>query len=190
MEQNDRKPKTVVLLIVIVGVLIALGFIGYRFFMVESVTIKGNSYYTSSEIAELAAIPRNTHIFTLDEATIKKNIEADPRVVVDSIDYVFPNGIEITVRERFPAAFVEFGGEDYILSNDLIVLDDEESDESVIPVLKGMGVQSASLGEVLEADDSYKVSVASGILTASLHNDVLKEYREIDLSDTNTVMLE
>ena len=190
MEQRENRSKTVVLLIIILGALVAFGFIGYKFFMVEKVTIKGNSYYSSEEIADLAAIPMNTHVFTLDKDKVKSNIEADPRVIVESIDYDFPNAITINVKERIPAAVVNSADGTIILSNDLTVIDIGTDDAEDVPELTGLAVESAELGSILEADDPYKVSMASEIVTAALHDGILDRYESIDLSDTNKVMID
>ncbi len=190
MEQRENRSKTIVLLIIVIGALVAFGFIGYKFFMVEKVTIKGNSYYSSEEIADLAAIPMNTHVFTLDKDQVKSNIEADPRVIVESIDYDFPNAITINVKERIPAAVADSGEGVLILSNDMIVIETGSGDTEDVPKLTGLTVEDAQLGSKLEADDPYKVSMASEIVTAALHEGVLDKYESIDLSDTNKVMID
>ena len=132
----------------------------------------------------------NTHVFTLDKDQVKSNIEADPRVIVESIDYDFPNAITINVKERIPAAVADSGEGVLILSNDMIVIETGSGDTEDVPKLTGLTVEDAQLGSKLEADDPYKVSMASEIVTAALHEGVLDKYESIDLSDTNQVMID
>ena len=191
---SDQKKKSKILIIVIISLLaiLTVGYIGYEFLIVETISVKGNTEYSSSEIAALAAVPVDTHMLLLDKEQIRENIEADPHLIVKDILCELPSTLVITVEERSAVACSDFQGNTVALSAELIVLSlnsEAESLDNLIQI-RGLDIVQADLSCEIVSDIPYKVSVVQRILEEIISSDINGAITVIDVEDVNNIKLE
>ncbi len=104
---------------------------------VSSVRVEGNAIVSSSELLQLAAIPRNARLFSVDLAAVRKRILQNPFIRAASVNRQGPGGITITVTERRPVALLA-AGQLLAVDEEGIVLPAVKSDQLFdLPVLTG-----------------------------------------------------
>ena len=189
MAERKKKNKALIIVLVIVAIVL-MGFIGYEFFMVENITITGNTKYTDEDIVKLAAIPQDTHMLFVDEELIAKNIEYNPYIIVEDVKRVFPNSVEITVAEADEYSYCTFAGQTVLLSYDFKVLEDNSAIKPNDAIeLFGLNVVSAEKCKTIEIEEPYKLDVASEIFANAEAQGIIDNIMKVDLRDVNSIKL-
>jgi len=99
--------------VLIVFLVLLVLFIGGLFlynsslFPVESVTVSGLDHLEVSKMTELAAVPENSTLLRVDESGIRERLSKEPWVESVAIKRVFPNTLELAIKERSIAAVVD-----------------------------------------------------------------------------------
>ena len=139
---SSRKRRNIkrkfILFLKIIAILVLLGAFVYSFnylynskyFKIKTVTVTGNSHYSSDQIKKVAEVAIGANIFEIN----KKNIEdklASELIWVKSISLkkIFPDKIEISITERKPYLRLVYGGKYFILDEEAVVLDEISDDE-------------------------------------------------------------
>lgn len=105
-------------LVIMAGVVVAVILSMVIFFRVETVEIRGNSYYSREEILEVCGVAEGDHLLTLPRGEIAGNIRANLRYVESmKISRQLPNTLIIEIREGKPGYVVQDTGGSYYLMN-------------------------------------------------------------------------
>lgn len=126
-EKKQGNAGTVLMLVLIVAVVVvALGANSWkRDLPVSNVRAEGNTIVPSAEILRLAAIPKDTKLFSVDIAEVQKRVRQNPFIRAASVNRQGPEGISIVVEERTPVAI--------LVMNQMLYIDEEGV---VLPLLK------------------------------------------------------
>jgi hypothetical protein len=186
--KKNKRGKAVLPIIVILVILALSGFASYNVFQVKHVLVEGNVEYAAGSIAELANIPDETLMLKVDEAKIKENIESNPFLQLDSVDYELPDTVVLKITERKPIATLRYAGRVLLLDRQLNVLQMDASDESGnYPELQGISPDALNLGKPIQTADSFKITVATSILDELKAQSALAMISVIDLTDINNI---
>ena len=132
---------TVIGVLVVIGLLIAVGFGVYwsGLFPVKEVKVTGVEHLTSEEMTLLANVPSDSTLLRVDTEAIESNILRDAWIADVNVKRVFPDGLELEVTEREIGATAEIGVDDgkstetWAISSDgmwLCSIPEEGSEES------------------------------------------------------------
>lgn len=121
----------------LVIVLLALGSI-IRFarsdqFKVDQITVEGNAMLPAAQIRSLAGIEGQS-IFFLDPMQIKSTLEGTAEVKEATIKMAWPNRVEVTIDERYPAVEWNDAGRIWWLSVDGVAYVQHGEGRSLIKV--------------------------------------------------------
>jgi len=161
------KRKIVVLVVILCVVTVALvvgGVIVYKglgqsdFFQITATRIEGCRRTTKNLILELSGVDVHSNLLALDLDRIEKNIESHEWVESIDIERVWPNLLNITVKEREPVAIVSLAKGLFYLDGKGVafaqVLPPEDMD---YPVISGLDqehwpekVKGSALDEALQ----------------------------------------
>jgi hypothetical protein len=189
MKKNRRK-RFVGPVIVILIILALAGFAGYNLIQVKHVEVRGNSQFGSDYIVNLANIEDETHMLKVDEKKIKENIESNPYLELESVDYKLPDTVILTVAERQPVCLIDYAGNILMLDRQLNVLStDGQAETGKYPLLEGIVIDAVNLGKQIGASDSFKLSVATSILDGLKGEEIIGLITEIDLTDVNVIRM-
>lgn len=100
-------------------------------FDVSEAYCEGNVRLSDEELIETSQIVHGKNILTQSLRKIRRNISSLPMVEEVSVKRVFPDKIKIIVKERVPAAYMEFGGAIAVADVDgriLEIISDERAD--------------------------------------------------------------
>lgn len=73
-------------------------------FRLDEVIVKGNRTVANEDIFRIAGIRRGEHILKIKKEQIASMLQNDLRIEEVRVERIFPNGLEITVKERQPVA--------------------------------------------------------------------------------------
>ena len=95
-------------------------------FTINNVAVVGNTNIPNEIILSSAGI-NSPNYFNINEEEIAKNIDINRYLKYLSMEKRFPNGLTIYVKERIPAACINYIGIMYILADDGVVLEKLQS---------------------------------------------------------------
>ena len=75
-------------------------------FILKKVAVSGNKYVSKNEVLALARIETGSSLFQSGIEDAKERLQGNPQFEYVAVSKVLPETVEITVKERFPAAFV------------------------------------------------------------------------------------
>lgn len=188
-KRHSKKAAALLLsMIVLVGI---VGFLGYQFIRADEIEVRGAESFDASYVIALSGIRSGTHIFRVDKRAAAAGIAQDPHLVLQNIEYVFPNKITLVVTERKEAACFEFMGTYVITDYSGIILGHVESSEQPqhLPVIRGINVTEFALGAKIRTDDTFKQNIMIILLENTTAYQLTDLVREVDLTDTNSITL-
>ncbi len=108
------------------GLLIGAGWIVYDSassdrFQVQSIHVQGNVLLSQAEIERAAAL-RGANIFWIDSTAASDRIKQLPLVQHAAITPTLPDGVEVSITERQPAAFWISGEQSYLVDREGVIL--------------------------------------------------------------------
>lgn len=185
---SKRAAALLISMIVLIGI---VGFLGYQFIRADEIAVRGAESFDAPYVIALSGIRTGTHIFRVDKRAAAAGIAQDPHLVLQDIEYTFPNKITIVVSERKEAACFEFMGTYVITDYSGIILGHVESSEQPqhLPVIRGINVTEFALGAKIRTDDTFKQNIMAILLENTTAYQLTDLVREIDLTDTNSITL-
>lgn len=183
-----KRKKGAIIILILVFLIGAAAFVGYKFFRVEKISVFGNEKYTQDEIIQLCGVEYETNIFMVDENEVREKFVSSPVVMFEKLIRKYPNEIQIFIRERKEKAVVAYLDAYLVVDEEIVVMDNvQAADAAEYCKIEGLQVTSFGVGSVLQADDEYKIKAASQLLTA-LEGTSL-EIASIDVANTSSVLI-
>lgn len=151
-------PKVLITVLVILIVLGASGFAGYRWILdkytVRNVTIDGNLHYTDEEIRDIVMAGRfgNNSLF-LSWKYKNREIRELPFVETISVKIVSADTVHISVYEKSLAGFIEYLGRYIYFDRDGIVVESSLVKTGGVPQVVGVEFDHVIMHEKLPAKD-------------------------------------
>ncbi len=109
------------------------------FFQVTSIKINGNHHLTKAEVFELSGVDIRTNLLAMSVSQSEKKISSHPWVKNVSITRELPNTINITIKERTPAALVNLEtGLHYIDREGTVFASVQALEDIDLPVITGL----------------------------------------------------
>lgn len=186
--------RSVIALVLIVIVIIMAAVIAFHpAFRVRNVHIEGNVALTEQEVLEEAGLKYNAHLMSgvsgniidilcLDYGKTEKQIMSrNPYVEDIRITIKLPSTVNISIRERQKICYVRTPDGYAALDKDGIVLElsSFDSQKSVRPVICGLNIKYAKLGEPVEItniNDYKKAIIVLGAILAADNASVGDDY--------------
>ena len=121
-------------------------------FRLETVYIDGLTEQSAEHVAEKAGLFRGQNLLALQEKTVAAVFENDPRLEFTAMRKVYPDTLELVIRERKPAAALRWLGVNYILDKQGVVLSEESAFSnagSILPLVTGLRITTLNIGNQL-----------------------------------------
>lgn len=189
--EKGRKKLLVLRLFLVLIAVAVTGLLAYLLIRVENIAVSGVQWKDPESVIELAGIQQGDSILLLDKKQIEKRIEADPHFIFEKIQYRFPTGITIVVKERQEAACFVFANTYVIVDPDGLILGHvERSVGTELPEVTGMEVTEFVLGAEIRTTDTYKQDVLREVLNALCAQNLQNTVQNIDISNVNQIWLQ
>ena len=131
-------------------------------FRVEVIETSGVTRSATAEILVTEEVVAGRPMILVRPGDVEEALLADPWVVEATVGLTFPDRIQVTVRERPPAAWLVSGSARLLLGADGIVVPGDDV-EDVLPVVRLGGVAPAEQGARL--DDARAVAALTFLTT-------------------------
>lgn len=182
-------------LIVLLLAVFVIGIVGI-FFRVHTITVKGNTVYSDSEIISESGIEKDMNIYLIDDRSVSTAIlSAFPYVRTVKLTREIPTGVTLTLKCDEPNYYTEIGGECFVLSRELRVMQRFDTKEELLtahPDIKkliGGEVRRAVVGSELEYVSKSYSKQAKELLLILESAEVFAGISSIDFSDRFNVQL-
>lgn len=150
---------------------------------VREVVVLGCEVRDPAEVVDLASIANEESIFKLNFDQIRQKIDANPYFEVQSINYVFPDKLRISVNERRASAVVNQLGSIIVIDETGFVLEVRDSlGDLSLPVVSGLRVTGGyQVGQTLTSDQESQMDALHAILTQLHEQNATQLISEINL---------
>lgn len=149
-------------IIAAVAALVAFSLSG--FFTTKSIEVNGNTYFTDTEIIEMAHAETGRNlIYNPGIRQIKDYLKQNPYIQSVEVHRKLPGTLIITVKERTQIAAIQYGDEYLVIDRNGILLRKTETPPKVT-MLTGIKIKKATLGEPLEAKNASVFKDALALL--------------------------
>lgn len=157
MERSKHRNGIWVLLILLL-LISSLVYIGSEKFSIKKITVLGNEKIEYNDIVNISGIQKGENILMVNINEVKSRLQSNPYISVKTIQRKLPDQIVISIKERKPAAAIEYIGSYIIIDNDGIILDIIKSaDKNKYPLVNGLKVSSYKVGQRLQTSDPYQL---------------------------------
>lgn len=169
-KREKRRRKIVLGLILLVGGLFAFSF--SNFFVVDSIEVIGNSYFTAEEIINMAhAEPGKNLLYHPDKASIIGYLENNPYIKNAKVSRGLPSTLVITVEEREQLSAIKYDNDYLIIDKTGFLLRKTRSTPKVT-ALEGIVVKKIKVGEEIGVEDEELFEQTLDILTTMQEKDL------------------
>lgn len=166
-------------ILIFVGLVVAF----YYIFLLSDIVVTGNEAYTAKYITDLSGLKLGRHILLCDMDQAAENISEDPYLSVESVTYIFPSRIRISIQERKEVAGII--GLDYNVIIDrsgYVLAVGAGLDLSGLIQVTGVSMTGFQLGERLGEGDDFSTATLVNLITALEAYNLAGEVTSIDLT--------
>lgn len=125
-------------------------------FYPKRVTVGGNRIVPTAQILARAALEPHENVWLQNTHAAAKRIESIPYVKTAMLHRSLPANVRITIEERRPFAFVQFGPRRVVVDRDLRVLQTESLSQT-LPVLYAKDAPEPPLGAFIRDADMQRL---------------------------------
>ena len=167
-EALRRKKKARIRRRIVFGLILLLigGFVFSisSFFVVDSIEVKGNSYFTGEEIINMAhAMPGKNLIYHPDKRNIVAYLEKNPYIKNAKVTRSFPSTLVINVEERVQLGAIKYDDEFLIIDGEGILLRKTKTRPKLTEI-EGLIVRKIQPGEMIGVKDEELLGQTLSIL--------------------------
>jgi cell division protein FtsQ len=170
-------------LLVCVAIVFGMGV----FFRVQTIEVLGGVSYTDEQIIEASGIDQGDNLFFINRMSASSRIFSRlPFVESASIERSLPNKIIITVVESSAVAYVNWEGQNWMMTGSCKLLGSGIGDElNGLIQVKNITPVSPSAGEILAVDssDSLKLTYMQSLLHAMETLGMVADVSELDMQN-------
>jgi len=200
--------KYLLLTVLSIGTLVLLAL--SPLFNIKWIEVSGNNHYNDTEIIEATDIIMGNNWFRMNGLDFKsillfRSIQSEERIK-ENCYYIkkvvvrlgFPNGANIIITEREPAAVTPYDNANLLVDREGYILDlKQDVSEYNLPSVQGLTFDNCELGQVVNAEDKKKLDVFYKVLEEIIKVDndkvydsskaIYKHVNYVDVSDLDNV---
>ncbi|MDO5022650.1 MAG: FtsQ-type POTRA domain-containing protein [Eubacteriales bacterium] len=127
----------------------------------------------------------SSNYFNVNEERIKSGINSNRYLQFLGMEKRFPNGLTIHVKERIPAACINYIGIKYIIADDGMVLETtKRADiENSLALISGLEIQDINVGSMPQVRKSSQMAACVQLLQELIMQGVINNTKSISFAD-------
>jgi cell division protein FtsQ len=191
-DKNKIKRKTSVVIFVTIFSFALLGyiFINTENFTVRDIKIFGQNVLDKETIIKSANIELDKNIFTYNIGQIEKKLEQNPYIKNVDVKRKLPNELIFNIVEIRETAIIPYMGSfAYIDNNGIILKLDDEITNDYIPIVNGINLEDAIIGEKLDTGDKKLSSDIINLLNDCSKNDISSEIQKVQINNKKDITI-
>ncbi len=182
-----KKIGVIALALILVAVIV---FSAYWFIRADEIIVEGNDTISDEDIITLSGIREGDHFFTIDKEKCKSGIESATKLEYLGMDYELSGVLTITVRERYEAAQLMAGEEEYVVVDKEGIALDKSGFRTDYPLIQGIGVTEYSLAYGVRVDDTSKLEKICTLLSEIEAHYLVSEISVINIANNGDITME
>lgn len=195
MEKKKRKKRKATLILVMI-ILVIGGISAYLStspsFDIQEISVKGNEQLSNEKIIQLAEVKRGDNIFSKLGIVMKVRLKQNGYIEDAQINKIYPNKIEIEVKERQKQFQIKLETEGYIYIDEQGYILEYGIDKLEIPTILGMEITQNDVGKLhrLDEKDLNKMENILQICEQCKNIEIADKITQIQVKDEYIVSLE
>ena len=192
IKRKQRRTKLILAIIILIFGGISAYLLTSPSFVIQDISIKGNSQLTAQKITQIAEIQRGDNIFSKIGIIAKVKLKQNGYIQDAKINKIYPNKIEIEVVERKKQFQIKLETEGYIYIDEQGYIIDYGVDKLEIPTIIGMDVKQNDVGSLhrLEERDLIKMENILQIKEQCKSIEIADKITQIEVKDEYIITLE
>lgn len=185
-KRGKRKRRFTFFFLLFLVMLALYSFLHSAFFTVKGIVVNGNEYFTRDEILSFASLVTGRNIFSQDTKAAENALNTQPRIAHATVRKVYPDKLQVDLKEREPVAILSYGGSYLELDKSgyvLGVLGEREPLE--LPLITGQSPSFVRTGTQIEQDEI----IAAASIAGALGPDLSRQVAEINAKDPQKFIL-
>ena len=177
-------------IIISAGLFSGMLFMLSPFFNFTEITVSGNAQIDCAEILSRARLDSPTNFFLFNQHQARQGVMENHFIDQVGFRRIFPNGLEVTVRERFLSGYIEYleGMFLYIDENGR-VLEVRSYMKEELPIITGLRFSHMQIGETLEVHNPAAFSTVVTFARLLNRHELTGHISQIDVSDPSNTRL-
>ena len=179
--KRRRKRRNIFILIVFICSCIGLFLLALSdFFSINTIEVKGNSYYTGAQVVEISGIIEGDNLWKTNMKNARDKLRKDPYIADATVDRKILHRVQITVKERSESFVCEENGGFIVLDYDGVVLRLTDT-APALPIVYGLIVNKAEPGKTIKVDDNLTLTETITFLSAAEKQDIY--FKKVNATD-------
>ncbi len=158
-------------------------------FQVRYVSVTGNYHISAEKVMNLAGLQNGGFFFAVNEDNVRKGVESNLYLILESLEKNPPDSVTIHVRERTEAAYLSYQNVNYLLDTQGFVLG-IAADTAAVPLqLRGMTVRGVQVGNTVASGNQQQMTAFQEIAEELKTQNMLRSFSEINVTDVRNIYL-
>lgn len=193
-KQKERQLKTkrrrVVLIVIALCIIVLILLFLTPIFNIRTISVDGNQIVTQQQIVEKLKPLIGQNLLRTTDGKITDTVKEIPYIdTVDVQKKLFPPSLELYVTEYAPAAIIRASGKNLVVNSSLKVLEELNSARNQLPIVSGVDVESAEMGETLNIGNDYKDNTLKTILHTLETTGLISSIKEININSLTAITM-
>lgn len=163
------------------------------FFRIRTISVSGNSRYTSEAIIEAAQVSEGDNLFLLNKYSAAERIRQKlPYIETVQFRRTLPDTLSIVVTECTSPAAITQGGKTYLLCDQGVIVDAvAPSAAAKLPQVKGLTLSDPAVGQEARTDEAQALGLSQllALLQALDQRNMAGDVQRIDMSEPSQITL-
>lgn len=190
-QEIEQKQHPLLVKILIVAAIVITVLILFRIkTSVVTIDVTGCKHYSKEQICSLAGVNVGMSRFSVNEKTIKERLSSERYLVFDEVTLNDGN-LVLRVHERVCRARFQIGSVYYLMDEEGMVLEklDANSTGSAYPIVGGLHVRSARVGNVIVPSLTNQLSAYQDVMLELIEQNFLSQVSELNLTSVSSIYL-
>ena len=193
IEQRKRKNRKILLiklLVIVISICLGAYLLTSPTFKIQEISVKGNEQLPKEKVEQLAEVKKGDNIFSKVGEVLKVKLKQNGYIEDAKINKIYPNKIEIEIKERKKRFQIKTESEKYIYIDEQGYILDCSTEKLEIITIIGMDITEISNKKRLDEKDLNKVENILQILDECKKIEIADKITQIQVKDDYILELE
>lgn len=189
-KRKNRKILLIILLVIVISICLGAYLLTSPTFKIQEISVKGNEQLPKEKVEQLAEVKKGDNIFSKVGEVLKVNLKQNGYIEDAKINKIYPNKIEIEIKERKKRFQIKTESEKYIYIDEQGYILDCSTEKLEITTIIGMDITEISNKKRLDEKDLNKVENILQILDECKKIEIADKITQIQVKDDYILELE
>lgn len=189
-KRKNRKILLIILLVIVISICLGAYLLTSPTFKIQEISVKGNEQLPKEKVEQLAEVKKGDNIFSKVGEVLKVKLKQNGYIEDAKINKIYPNKIEIEIKERKKMFQIKTESEKYIYIDEQGYILDCSTEKLEITTIIGMDITEISNKKRLDEKDLNKVENILQILDECKKIEIADKITQIQVKDDYILELE